>query len=219
LQISEQLLSALSQLGVVFVLCVLSYGVYRFRSRKRLSKQSLWKYVGLWRTRGQLDRRFWYIWSGLVVYGVVSLILKFQFSSRTREMLAGENSPYGAIAREGFGATAIALGLIYCFIKASGSEELLFRGLIAKRLYSALGSVWGNITQATIFWLMHVAIIRLLTGAWISWLQVDAFVSGFGLAIICGYVNFRKDGESIAPSWILHGSLNFTTLLTLLFLL
>jgi membrane protease YdiL (CAAX protease family) len=132
--------------------------------------------------------------------------------------LLSDTSPYGKILNSGFGARAIILGLIYCFVQASGSEEILFRGLIAKRLYAVLGLPWGNVIQALIFWLMHLALFRAITGEWISMIQLLAFLTSFAMGLVLGYANFRKGGESIAPSWILHGSANFSTFLTLAWL-
>ncbi len=46
-------------------------------------------------------------------------------------------------------------------------------------------------------------------------LQTVTFVTSFGLGLIFGWANFRKNGESIVPSLLLHGSANFFTFLTL----
>ena len=62
---------------------------------------------------------------------------------------------------------------------------------------------------------MHLLIFRLITGEWISLLQFFTFVTSYGLGLVLGYVNFRKQGESIIPSWIVHGSVNFFSFLAL----
>ncbi len=124
-------------------------------------------------------------------------------------MLMSDSSPYGKILKNGFDFSAVIKALIYCFVQASAAEELLFRGLIAKRFFNAMGFLKGNFVQALIFWLMHLAIFWLVTGEWISLIQGVAFITSFGMGLILGYVNYRREGESIIPSWLLHGSANF----------
>jgi membrane protease YdiL (CAAX protease family) len=115
----------------------------------------------------------------------------------------------------GFGAPAILAGLLYCFVAAAFAEELLFRGVIAKRCIHWLGFRAGNVVQATIFWLMHLWIVHWVTGAWISGLQAVAFVTSFGLALVGCYWNERRAGGSLVPSWLFHAGANFATFLTL----
>lgn len=130
----------------------------------------------------------------------------------------GETSPYGKILKNGFRAVQILSGLLYCFVQSGGAEEVLFRGLIARSLFRKLGFSLGNLIQAFLFWLMHLLIFKLVTGDWISWIQLYAFVVSFGLGLLLGFVNYRKGGISIAPSWIIHGTTNFVTFLALGFL-
>jgi membrane protease YdiL (CAAX protease family) len=126
-----------------------------------------------------------------------------------------DSSPYGKILKSGFGVAADFKALVYCYVQASLAEELLFHGIFGKRLINALGFSMGNILQSLLFWLMHLLIFRLATGEWFSFLQIITFVTSFGLGLVMGYVNVRNSGESIAPSWILHGSVDFVSFLTL----
>jgi membrane protease YdiL (CAAX protease family) len=215
MKIEEHIFSAFSQVAVVFGVGCLAYGVLWLFFRERLAGQTIFKYLGLASARPQLDKVFWTIGLGLMIFAILSLILEFHFSEEFRRMLLSENSPYGKILRAGFDLQAILKGLIYCFIQASLAEELLFRGLIAKRLFISFGFGRGNILQALIFWIMHWAIFRLVTGEWFSFLQLITFVTSFGMGMVLGYANFRKHGESIVPSWILHGGVNFACFLTL----
>lgn len=215
MSLAEHLSSALSQVAVVFGLGCLIYGIQWLFFRHRLEGQSVLKYLGLASGRAQFDKTFWGIWLGLVVFAALSLVLEFRFSEAFRQLLLSDTSPYGKILKAGFDSTAILKALIYSFIQASFAEELLFRGLIAKRLFNTFGRPLGNVLQSLIFWLMHFAIFRLITGEWFSFLQFVTFVTSFGLGMICGYVNYRKHGESIAPSWILHGTVNFVSFLML----
>ncbi len=191
------------------------YGIHWLVSLRRLSGQSFFKYLGIQSAKVQLDTKFLKIWSLLNVFAILSTYLEFRFSSNFRQMLMNQSSPYAKILKNGFSFHTSSLALIYCFIMASGSEEILFRGLIARRLFSSVSFFKANLIQALIFWLMHFAIVRLFTGNWISYIQLVAFVTSFGMGLVLGYVNFRENGKSILPSWILHGSANFFTFLTL----
>ncbi len=213
--IYEYVFSALSQVAVVIGVACLIYGFHWLFFRRHLAGQSLYKYLGLNSTRTQIDKVFWAIWFGLTTFAILSIIIEFRFSETFRQMLMSDSSPYGKILKTGFDSTTILKGLIYCFIQASFSEELLFRGLIAKRLFRVLGYFFGNVLQALIFWLMHLIIFRLVAGEWFSFLQLVIFATSFSLGIILGFANYRKGGEGIAPSWILHGTANFASFLTL----
>ena len=131
MQISDQLFSAASQVGVVLGISAFVYGIRWLFFRKRFGRKSFFAFIGLKPSLSQLDKQFVLIWLALVGFSVVSAISEFYYSDTFREFLLSDTSPYGKILNSGFGARAIILGLIYCFVQASGSEEILFRGLIA----------------------------------------------------------------------------------------
>lgn len=204
-----------TQLFVVLILGLIIFFVLKIlKKRKKFSE-----FIGFRNSKHQLDKRYFLILLGLILFSVITTYLQFSFSETFRGFLTSDTSPYGKILK-GSGLSFISLlaGFIYCFISAGGSEEVLFRGLIAKNLFSWLGNFYGNISQAFIFWLMHLVIFRFVTGEWFSWVQAFGFVVSFGLGLVLGYVNFRKNGQSIWPSWLAHGIVNFSTFLTLFFL-
>ncbi len=180
---------------------------------------SFFDFVGLRKPTGQIDKTFFLILLGMIVFSVASLFAQYYFSPTFKSFLLGETSPYGKILKDGMGLVQILSGLLYCFIQSGGAEEILFRGLFARSLFRKFGFVVGNTIQATLFWIMHLLIFKLVTGEWISWIQFYAFVVSFGLGLILGFVNYRKGGASIAPSWIIHSTTNFATFLTLGFLI
>ncbi len=212
----ESATSAFSQLLAVFILSFLVYLVHRFVSKNGISPFS--SYVGLKRAAGQFDKQYWVILFAVVSVSMICTYLQFSLRDRWRVFLTGDTSPYGKILKNGFNGISIAAGALYCFAQAAGSEELLFRGLISRRLFDKFGATIGNLIQSLIFWLMHLAIIRLVTGNWFSWIQLHVFLFSFGFGLLLGFVNFRKRGTSIAPSWFLHGFTNFATFLLLGFL-
>ena len=219
MKIEESIKSAILQLLVVLFVGLTLYMIRWLFSKKNSFKISLKDYLGLTFSKQQFDLQFGYVFFGLIVYAVLTTYLQFNYSTELKAMLMNDSSPYFKILKNGFGFTELLLGVIYCFIQAGGSEELLFRGIIAKRLYSLLGKFYGNIVQAIIFWIVHLFIFRLVTGYWVSYLQLFAFITSFGIGLINGWVNFRNDGRGIFPSWLLHSSLNFITFLTLAFLI
>ena len=53
-----------------------------------------------------------------------------------------------------------------------------------------------------------------MRGDWISFIQVMAIFTSFGMGLFLGYVNFHNSGQSIAPSWVkrLHAAIDWETL-------
>ena len=214
----DQLFLALGQISVVLVLGFLAYTIKIFIKRRASNHPSFFHYIGIQFSKHQFDKRFWIIFLILIIYAIVNTIFLFNYSIEFQNFSLNEKSPYFKILKTGFTYQTFVLGIIYCFLQSGGTEELLFRGLIAKRLFTQFGTNKGNIIQAFIFYLIHLLIFRLVTGQWISYLQVFVFINSFFIGLMLGYVNFRKKGEGIIPSWILHSSINFTTFLTFAYL-
>lgn len=222
MSLNDQITSAFWQTSVVVLVGLLLYGGMRIFLPPRLGNQNFFSFIGILPARGQLDAFFsifWIFWLCLGIFAILSTFLEFQFSETFHHLLTSDSSPYAKILKTGFNIRSVASGIVYCFVQAAFAEELLFRGLIGKRLFFALGNHKGNFVQALIFWLVHLVIFRLITGNWFSWPQFVTFVTSFGLGVVLGYMNFRKRGESIIPSWILHGTVNFFCFVTLAVLL
>ena len=96
--------------------------------------------------------------------------------------------------------------LAYGFIRTGLSEEIVFRGFLLKRFGEKFGFIAGNIIQAALFGMMHgipfglathnipvVIVMTILPGAF-GWFQ--------------GWMNEKRFGGSIIPSWLLHGTIN-----------
>lgn len=214
----ELIKSAFSQLVLVMILSSIFYAFHWLRCRKRGSDSFL-EYLGIGFDKDQLDKTFFIISGVLILYAILSTIAQFYYMGSMKSMMTGDNSPYGKILKDGFSYTSLLLGFIYCFVQASASEELLFRGLIGKRLIYFFGNFIGNILQALVFWVMHLLIFKLVTGEWFNNIQVLGFFTSFSLGLLCGYSNFRKEGNTIFPSFILHAVTNFSVFITLGFLI
>lgn len=212
---SEIFISSFAQFGVVLFICLLVFVAVRLIKK---NQSSFFDFLGLRKPTGQMDKTFFYIFFATALFSVVNVILQFYFSPTFKSFLLSDTSPYGKILKDGFGLIQILSGLLYCFVQSAGAEEILFRGLFARSLFRNFGFTKGNIIQAFLFWLMHLLIFKLVTGEWISWIQLYAFIVSFSLGLILGFVNYRKGNRSLVPSWIIHGITNFVTFLTLAFL-
>ena len=211
--------AVISAFGQLFVVLILSFIVYKIHQFVSKHKERFFGYVGIKTAINQFDKTYGIILIVVMLFAVVSTYIQFNAGDEARGYLTGENSPYGKILKSEFTITSIILGMLYCFVQAGASEEVLFRGLIGQRLFNKFGNFEGNLIQASIFWILHLLIFRFITGDWISWFQVYAFVASFGLGWAAGFVNYRKHGASIMPSWLLHSLGNFTVFLTLSWLL
>lgn len=105
----------------------------------------------------------------------------------------------------GQGASAVPAILSYAIVRTSLSEELLFRGFLLKRLVGKFGFTIGNITQSLLFGLIHG----------IAFFRAAGLQAAIGLVIltasigyVMGYINERKAGGSILPSWCIHAAAN-----------
>ena len=109
----------------------------------------------------------------------------------------------------GMGASALPAVFIYAFVRTALSEEILFRGFILKCVERKFGFAMGNTVQAFLFGLMHGVPFGLATGSVWAFLLLTMLPGLFGAYM--GWMNEKKFGGSIIPSWILHGCMNFMT--------
>src|SRR5688572_4840305 len=124
---------------------------------------------------------------------------------------SGHSTEHGnrSSAVQGFSGVTVALLGIKALVQTSLSEEILFRGFVAKRLISRLGFTRGNLLQALVFGLVH---LLLFIGQEFS-LPIAAGVvlfTGLG-GWTSGYLNERVGNGSILPSWWMHGMTNAVT--------
>jgi membrane protease YdiL (CAAX protease family) len=90
-------------------------------------------------------------------------------------------------------------------VKTALTEEIFFRGLIAKRLISWLGFSVGNLIHALIFGAVHLLIFLIPGGPKFTPLLGAAFLllpgaSGWLMA----FANEKAGNGSIAPGWMIH---------------
>lgn len=120
------------------------------------------------------------------------------------EMLRAPGTVIGKIRGIGWGPEAIILVALMAGFKTSLSEEIFFRGFVAKRLMAWLGYQWGNIIQAVIFGLIHVLLFWAIMEAGSAFLIFIFLLSGIA-GYLVGYIKEKVGNGSIIPGWIAHG--------------
>ncbi|MBQ0166423.1 MAG: CPBP family intramembrane metalloprotease [Treponema sp.] len=106
----------------------------------------------------------------------------------------------------GMGVAALPAVFVYGFIRTGLSEEIVFRGFILKRISDKWGFTAGNIIQALLFGALHGVPFGLATqNVWIT-IIMTLLPGAFGW--FQGWLNEKRSGGSIIPSWLLHGIIN-----------
>lgn len=141
----------------------------------------------------------------VLVYGLLTTFFINKFS--------GEVTSAGS-SYAGMGLSYIPVAFVYGFIKTGLSEEILFRGFLLKRIKNKFGFVAGNLVQALAFGLVHGVPFGLATGNIGVTIILTILPGAFGFYM--GYLNEKKCGSSIIPSYIIHALINtFVTIMSL----
>jgi CAAX protease family protein len=195
------LLSALLQLLAFSAIPILVHRIW-FRKREPLAR-----FLGLYAP----ERRS--VFTALGVAAVV--LLSFAALSRLShlDLLSGPNTVASRFEHMNPPVVAGICMLLSAYLQTALSEEIFFRGFIAKRSIAAFGVTIGNALQAALFAALHVALIfQLASGvAWWQALTFGLLVALGGASL--GYLNEVKGNGSIIPSWLAHGTLNLMTYL------
>lgn len=135
---------------------------------------------------------------------VITLILFWLLPSKILSSTMADSATT-MYSKDGFSLSAVICILLFSFIKTGLSEEVFFRGFIAKRLINAIGFIKGNIIQAIIFGLAHSFIYLSGCGFFIT----AAIVAETAItAFLIGYINEKLFNGSIIPTWLLHAAFN-----------
>lgn len=182
--------------------------------------------AGAWAVFGRRTSGFWE-WIGLIrpVDGwlfptaailIVLSALSFAFIAfgPLGDLATGPGTVGGKLAAEGFSPSIMLVIAMTALIKTGLTEELIFRGLIAKRLINRLGFQTGNALQAALFGAVHLLIFAVPGAP-----EPHAFIVAlmFGLPAFAGwcmgYANEKFGGGSIVPGWLIHAGGNFASYL------
>ncbi|AKC86433.1 hypothetical protein WQ53_06275 [Pseudoxanthomonas suwonensis] len=140
---------------------------------------------------------------------VLPVLSLLYFLPGARDVVSGPNTVIGGLKAHGLSGAAVALLVCKAFVQTSLSEEILFRGFLAKRLIHRLGFVSGNLLQALLFGLVHLLVFigQEFSVAVAAGVVLFAALGGW----VNGYLNERLGNGSILPSWWLHALTNAIT--------
>jgi membrane protease YdiL (CAAX protease family) len=191
--ILNELIDAIFQL-LVFTL--IPFLVYVIKNRKT---KDFFEYVGLKKSKSKAN--MWAVITSLIFF--IPPLLLVIFNDSFYEIMSSPESTTGKFREMDFGAVAVSLIVIKAVFTTSLSEEILFRGFIAKRLIAVTSYKTGNIVQAIIFGLIHVALFSTIS----SYVFLLGFIFGFTAlgAYVSVYINEKLADGSIFPGWISHG--------------
>ncbi len=125
----------------------------------------------------------------------------------------GPGTVTGDALRQGITQGVIGGLIVTAIFKTALAEELLFRGIIGKRLIGWLGFRTGNAIQAALFGALHLllALTPDATAAMVA--AIVAFSTFIGW--INGWLNERFAGGSILPGWACHAAANLGSYLSI----
>jgi membrane protease YdiL (CAAX protease family) len=183
----------------IIIFTLIPFLVYLIKNK---SKNGFLTYIGLKKSTKKAN----YLATLACLIFVLPMIILILVNSEFKEIMFDPNSITGKFRQMGVGLNSITLLLIMAIFKTSLSEEILFRGFIAKRLISLLGFQKGNILQAMLFGIIHTALFAIITSN-IFFLLVIFIIPSIG-AYVSVYLNEKIGNGSIFPGWISHGLAN-----------
>ena len=152
-------------------------------------KESFYVWIGLKKASAISWKSLLVVTSLFIMVSVFTLYLTKDVETATSEF-------------EGLGISALLPAFVYAVFHTSLPEELLFRGFLLKRLSHPFGFRAANIIQGLLFGLLHGANLAGITRT-----ILIIFVTS-GIAFAMGYINEKKSGGSILPSWFIHATAN-----------
>jgi len=167
-----------------------------------------------WILKGRKDSNF-FQWIGLkkleinnkskYIHTFLGIIVFFSILSIYALKLVSKNPNVATSQFNGKGISALVPALIYSFVKTGLSEEIFFRGFLAKRLINKFNFTIGNLIQASLFGLLHGVMFISISNLF-STLAIIIFTGAIGW--LMGMINEKLSGGSILSSWLLHGIAN-----------
>jgi len=194
----QSVINAGVQLGFVLALSAILWAIF---ARKRSAFRP---WIGL------TAPSFKAIWIALLVSLIfIPASLAFTRYGPFYTMATSEHSIASQIADYGMTVEAAGVIVVTALIKTGLSEELLFRGLIAKRCYGTFGFWPGNVVQAGAFTALHLLFLAIPGMPPANLVLVAMLVLLiFPFSLLIGWLNEKMAGGSIAPGWIMHGLAN-----------
>ena len=195
----EGLINTVIQVGAVLIVCIVAWLIFGRR------KAPFGRWVGLTGAPPVL----------LIVCIAAGAVLAWLLlqAPGVAGLAASPGTVIAATTAGGVTASSLAVLAFSAVLKTAFAEELLFRGLIGKRLYGFLGFWPGNLLQALLFGAVHLPLLLLPEAP----RQTVVLMIGFAtvMAVASGWLNERRARGSILPGFALHAAANLTTYLGL----
>ncbi|HSR89636.1 MAG TPA: CPBP family intramembrane glutamic endopeptidase [Candidatus Udaeobacter sp.] len=209
----QQLLSNLISAPLqVAVFALVPFIFFLFRKDKTVNFP---KYIGLYLPSSNKYLKYMAYATLLILGTGTGLVF---LNEDFKKILLTAQSVTGQLHQAGLSLTTILSLLVIACIKTSLSEEILFRGFIAKRLVRRLGFGLGNLLQALIFGIVHFLLFfSLVKVSILSLVMVFAMSSLAGWII--GYIKEKHADSSIIPGWVAHALGNTISYFVIAFIL
>ena len=201
------LISAIVQV-LVFTLIPFLFFIIKNKSAK-----GFLSYVGLKKSTKRANTLALLIMALLAIPLLLLMVTNIEF----RSIMTNPKSTSGGIKQVGIGLEAIVTILIVALLRTSLSEEIFFRGFLAKRLIALTNFRTGNILQALIFGIIHTVLFLSITHNPLFLLVI--FIFPTIAAYFQTYLNEKYANGSIVPGWIAHGIANVVAYSFVLFVL
>ncbi len=159
-------------------------------------KMNFFEWIGLKKIRDARENKT-LIWTGGAIVLFLTLAVFMLISVRGVETATSEFA--------GLGLSAVPAVLVYAILKTALPEEIVFRGFILKRISKKFGFAAGNLIQALLFGLMH-GVMFFGTAGLVKAILITLFTGSIGW--LMGFINEKKAGGSIIPSWSIHAAAN-----------
>ena len=159
-------------------------------------KMNFFEWIGLKKIKDAKENKT-VLWTIGAIVAFLALSVFMLMAVRGMETAASE------FAGLGFGAVPAIL--VYAILKTALPEEIVFRGFILKRVSKKFGFAAGNLVQSILFGLMHGVMFFSAAGL-VKALLITVFTGSIGW--LMGYINEKKAGGSIIPSWCIHAVAN-----------
>lgn len=159
-------------------------------------KMNFFEWIGLKKIRDARENKT-LIWTIGAIVLFLALAVFMLISVRGVETATSEFA--------GLGLGAVPAVLVYAILKTALPEEIVFRGFILKRISKKFGFAAGNLIQALLFGLMH-GVMFFGTAGFVKAILITLFTGSIGW--LMGFINEKKAGGSIIPSWSIHAAAN-----------
>lgn len=193
------LISSAIQISLVLILVLFFYFI---TCRK---KNGFFNWIGLF-----LPKNKRWIISSIIVF-IVSLVVMVGALILFQSLgyITSEIFYDKTISGQGLGISTVIIILVKAIVQTSMSEEILFRGLIGKRIANKFGYLAGNITQSILFCLPHGLPFVITRKEYI--LGITLIITTGIVGYLLFWLNEKKADGSLIPSILLHSIMNISS--------